>query len=749
MKRPNTLTTIYGPCRRDQEFVLKDSLASLLNILLKQRHLSLGGKFAFSIALILSIIMGVVGNINYKSQKELFLENLHSKGITLGQLIAAVSPESILSGDAKTLDKYIRYTSHEHDVVYVVIRDEKKSYLTSYLNETNNLIANAISTLGTSNLKHVIGFILANDDILHLQMPIHKNDRFLGYVLIGLSQDRVLSQIQFEFINQLISNLFIIMFLSMCIYWAFRNHALRPVQELYRAAKRVSNGDLDRKVRVYSYDELGKLSSSFNEMMINLKSSTAEKEQALQQLQELNKTLESRVMERTLALEAVNKQLKHIALHDPLTGLANRTLIKDRLEQAIRIAKREQKPLAIIMMDLDRFKEINDTLGHNVGDQLLQEVAKRLLGLMREMDTVGRLGGDEFALIIPGSDEENALHIASTLVDVLDKPVVLGETSFSIEASLGITVYPQHGLNSTTLLKRADVAMYVAKRNRKGFFLYATEVDQHTPARLALISDVRKAVERNEFELYYQPRIDLATGDVIGVEALSRWLHTARGFVPPDEFVPILVQTGLILPFTLWVLDTAMRQWKEWYQQGIELMMSVNLSMRNLQDPNLPDQVQALLDKWDVKRDYLILEVTESEIMSDPEHVMKTMEKLENMGTLLSIDDFGTGYSSLSYLKKLPVHELKIDRSFIKDMVTDKDDKIIVRSTIELAHNLGLEVTAEGIETRDVLDMLIDFKCDLAQGFYFGKPMPAEQLLDTLGKRTNNNPTVKTKIARS
>jgi diguanylate cyclase (GGDEF)-like protein len=434
-------------------------------------------------------------------------------------------------------------------------------------------------------------------------------------------------------------------------------------------------------------------------------------------------------------LTLINKELEHLALYDGLTDLPNRSLIKDRLQQGLFTAKREKEQLTIMMIDLDRFKDINDTLGHNVGDELLTQVGTRFSKALRTTDTVGRLGGDEFAVIVPDANVKKAILVAKNLLKSLEHPFEVEHNSFDVEASIGIAVYPEHGQDILTLLKHADVAMYIAKRNKNGYFVYNSEEDDYSPSRLTLSGELRNAINTHEFQLYYQPKVDLASGRIVGVEALARWPHPVRGFVPPDEFIPILEQTGLIKSFTIWALDRALRDRSRWEDAGMNLTMAVNLSMYNLKDPQLPDQLSSLLKKWSVKRGSLIIEITESIIMSNPPHVKKIVNQLETMGVQFSIDDFGTGYSSLSLLNKLQVRELKIDRSFVMDMAVNKESAVIVQSIIDLAHNLGLRVVAEGVENDEAYKHLMELDCDVIQGHHISPPLPPEELVKLLEKK--------------
>jgi diguanylate cyclase len=430
--------------------------------------------------------------------------------------------------------------------------------------------------------------------------------------------------------------------------------------------------------------------------------------------------------QRQLIRQAAASQ--HQALHDPLTGLPNRELFADRVAQATRASDRGLQPAALLLLDLDRFKDVNDTLGHHHGDLLLREVATRLTGTLRAVDTVARLGGDEFAVLLPDASADGAAAVAQKVRAALHQPLTLDGVGLDLDASIGIAVYPDHGADAAELLQHADVAMYIAKQTHAGFVVYDPAVDQHSPRRLALLGGLRRALERDELVLHYQPKADLHSGRVLGVEALVRWQHPAHGLLGPAEFIPLAERTGLIHPLTRWVLDAALRQAAAWRRAGHELSVAVNVSTRSLLDRDFPDQVADRLAAFEVPASALMLEVTESAVMADPALALDVLGRLHALGVGLALDDFGTGYSSMAYLKALPVDELKVDRSFVGHMASSNSDAVIVRSTIDLGHNLGLHVVAEGVENRDTWDQLAALGCDTAQGYHLGRPMPAADL---------------------
>ncbi|NKE73439.1 EAL domain-containing protein [Nitrospiraceae bacterium HYJII51-Mn-bac16s-1-B09] len=420
--------------------------------------------------------------------------------------------------------------------------------------------------------------------------------------------------------------------------------------------------------------------------------------------------------------------VKHLAYHDALTVLPNRTLLQDRLQAAITAAQFGNYPLALLLMDLNRFKEINDTLGHHRGDYLLQQVGLLLSDILFEPNLVARLGGDEFAVLLPRLTGKDDIHaVAQKILHALEKPMMIEGLPIEVELGIGIAIYPDHGANPETLLQRADVAMYTAKENGNGYAIYEEKLNQYSPRRLVLLGELRHAIDKNELLLHFQPKVDLESDCVVGVEALARWQHPEHGFIPPNEFIIPAEKSGLIKPLTQWVLNAALQQCHTWQQQGIQINVAVNLSRRNLQDSQLPDLIAQLLLTYHLEPTCLGLEITESSIMSDPTHAVEVLTRLSGMGIQISIDDFGTGYSSLSSLAKLPVSSLKIDKSFILGM-TENKNAMIVKSTIGLAHHLGLNVVAEGVESGDLLEKLSAFGCDEAQGYFISRPVPAEDL---------------------
>ena len=424
-------------------------------------------------------------------------------------------------------------------------------------------------------------------------------------------------------------------------------------------------------------------------------------------------------------------QLRHDARHDALTGLPNRVLLHEELETAMReVVKGTSPGAAVIMMDLDGFKEVNDSLGHQQGDLLLQEVAVRLQTTVGERGVVARLGGDEFAVLLAGcADPDEALALSQQVLRALEQPVPLQDIEVDIAASIGVALAPLHAQDASALLKRSDMAMYAAKADQRGVLVYERVLDTSSPAKLALVSELRTALAADAIEIFVQPQADLVTGEVRRVEVLARWDHPVHGRIPPDEFIPLAERTGLIRPLTQSVLRQSLMAVAGWRASGIDIAVAVNLSARSLLDDELEDQVQGLLDELGLPTSALTLEITESSVMSDPTRTIRLLERLRARGIRLSVDDFGTGYSSLSYLRQLPIHEVKIDKSFVVDAVDDADDQAIVRSIVDLGTNLHLDVVAEGVEDERVRALLEELGCTAMQGYHLARPMPVAAFL--------------------
>jgi diguanylate cyclase (GGDEF)-like protein len=423
---------------------------------------------------------------------------------------------------------------------------------------------------------------------------------------------------------------------------------------------------------------------------------------------------------------SLQREIEHRALHDSLTGLPNRALLADRFEHALLGAQRGGMSTGLLLMDLDRFKEVNDTFGHHYGDELLRQIGPRLTGVLRGVDTVARLGGDEFAVLLPDMHGvDDAMNVANGLLAALALPFQVEGVEMQVEASIGVVISGEHGADAITLMQRADIAMYVAKTQHLGAFIYDPEVDGNSAGKLALVWDLRRALERNELVLWYQPQVNVDTGELVGAEALVRWQHPELGMIFPDDFIPLAERTGLISALTRYVVDAALAQARIWLDAGRPLPIAVNLSARNLHEERFADQVSAMLTKHGVPPHLLELEVTESAIIIDPERALAMLQKLSALGMRISLDDFGAGYTSLSQLTSMPISEIKIDRSFVMKMAEDPNSALIVSSVVELGHNMGMTLVAEGVEDEDALATLAGLRCDIAQGYHLSRPIPA------------------------
>jgi diguanylate cyclase (GGDEF)-like protein len=472
---------------------------------------------------------------------------------------------------------------------------------------------------------------------------------------------------------------------------------VRPLRELARVARRIAAGNYSTVPAMPRADEIGALASAFRTMQEGLIAR------------------ESRIMD--------------LAYRDTLTALPNRALYAERLDQAIEAGARMDSPLAVLLIDLDHFKDVNDSLGHPIGDMLLCEVSARVQSVVRRStETIARLGGDEFAILLPDATVADAQHVAAEVMGALEAPMTLDGHLVDVRASIGIAAFPAHGRESATLLRRADVAMYAAKRKNLGVVVWDDQYDQHSSDRLSLMTDLRKAVDNDELTLVYQPKVPLGSTSENYVEALVRWRHPTRGVVPPLEFIPFAEQTGYIRAITQWVLAHAVAQCAAWRAEGLAMNVSINLSARDLMDSELPERFALILQQNFCAARWFTLEITESAILDDPAHAIENLKRLHALGCRLAIDDYGTGYSSLAYLRHLPVHELKIDKTFVIGMAHDRSDVVIVRSTIDLAHNMGLAVVAEGVEDEATFDRLRALGCDMVQGYWLSRPLGAAEI---------------------
>ena len=695
---------------------------------------SLGGQMVLLVSAIILIAMITNAYVQFRDEVATTEQVLKVRAQSLGQMLSSISLDALLVYDVVTLNKYIENITTQSQVVHAVIIDDQGKAFTTFLNTDNAYIRAAMNELADVNSANVLPLLDENDELVIYKMPVMFNDSLLAQTIIVLDKSEFVAASAQKFEEKILITILIGLFVGTGIYIAFKKMVLTPIQQLSDSANQIANLEFDHKLDIKGDSELTDLSVNFNRMSENIELLIADRDSALQDLEFLNIDLERRVQERTVELQALNVEIAHQAMHDPLTGLPNRTLLVERLKQNIDLSRRNNKRVAFIMLDLNNFKEVNDTLGHPEGDRLLRDVAGRLPPALRQSDTVGRLGGDEFGIVLPDVDQAKAIEVAKKLVASLESSFNLDGQIITIGASIGIALFPDHGEDDASLIRHADVAMYEAKRHKGDPCLYDPDADHYTTMRLALMADLHNAVNSDQIKLYYQPQVRLRAKKVSTVEALLRWHHPVHGNVSPEEFIPMAESSDLIRLISDWVLEKTIIQLAVWQSQGIDLCISINLSARDLMNPALAGTIEALCKKHDVSPSKLKIEITESVIMSHPDKIIDMLDQPVLSKVNYAIDDFGTGYSSLSYLKKLPIREVKIDKSFVLDMAGDADDASIVRSVIELAHSLGHKVVAEGVENEQVLTQLMLLGCDVAQGFYFSPAVDAGDLLLVIEK---------------
>ena len=548
----------------------------------------------------------------------------------------------------------------------------------------------------------------------------------LGYVRVGMTFDRVQQQFRKHLIGAL-SVIALLIGLTIGATFLLTRGLVAPMHRLMRAARAVGAGKLDVYVAPRSTDELGSLTHAFNHMTQRLSESQAE-------VANYQRTLEEKVAQRTHELEIATAHAYKLAQHDILTGLPNRALLNQRLKQILALSQRNGAHVACLFLDFDHFKRINDTLGHDSGDQLLQAVSQRLIAAVRESDTVARLGGDEFVVILPGLDPAHATFETMTVLARIREsfltPFKLSDQTPTLTCSIGVSMFPLDASDTVTLIKQADTAMYAAKEvGRNAYRFYTADMNARVQARLQLETDMRRGLLQNEFFLAYQPQVDLQTGRTRAVEALIRWRDPSRGVIPPSEFIPVAEESGMIQALGARVLRDACRQLVAWHRVGMMLRLSVNLSVQQLQHDSCVAVVDEALRASGLAPQYLDLEITESVIISHPEKAVATLQKLKERGISITVDDFGTGYSSLSYLARLPIEALKIDQRFVHGLEHNSNDVAITQAIIALSHSLGLRVIAEGVETRSQFAFLKNHGCESAQGFLIGRPLEEKEFL--------------------
>jgi diguanylate cyclase (GGDEF)-like protein len=679
-------------------------------------------KAIFGIALIQAILLFVmiwngIGILTTTNEQELL-----KRSSTTAALFSSSAQGAVLGMDLAALESLVKQILTNPGIVYAKVLNKQGKALA----EGGDAQALARRFVADRHFNDV------TDGIFDAGADIVVSGETYGRVEIGVSIDSIQATIKNARNESLVFAGLVLglvaLFSSFLIIYLTRG-----LDALKVASQRIAAGDLGYQIAVRGADELAQTARSFNDMSSQIRTSSDERRRAEDEVRKLNEVLEERVNQRTMQLTSLNEELEHQSFHDALTKIPNRVLFQDRLHQAVLMLRREKRSFAVFQIDLDRFKAINDTLGHHVGDIVLQEISARMQTVLRETDTVARMGGDEFALLLSGvGDAGGAAVIAQKIIDATVKPIVIGGHTLDVGASIGIALAPQDGEGGDDLMRRADAAMYEAKQTRGGYVFFREGLEQVAQERNLQLAELRDALANDQMVLHYQPKIDFSSHVISGAEALVRWQHPTRGLIFPDDFIPLAEKSGLIKLLTVVVLKKALAQCAAWRAAGNKLTMAVNLSAINLQDEGFPVRFAELLTEQAAEASWLELEVTESAIMTNPVLAIANIKLLSEMGAQISIDDFGTGYSSMTYLKKLLVAKIKIDKSFVMEMATNKSDAVIVRSTIDLGHNLGLKVIAEGVEDAESWARLKELGCDAAQGYFMSRPLSAEKFSEWL-----------------
>ena len=659
---------------------------------------------------------------------------LRSQGQLQAAMLAEVANEALSSADMSKLVSMLDGMASDPDIAYVAVLDAQGRPL---IVRSYSGVAAPVIPSAPPNAGEVAAPGRGTDERqLELSVPVYTPPRLgshagtagrpiIGYIRVGMSFEQSWTRMRANLIGALtvVAALLIVAVVATLF---LTRRLVAPMRQLMRAARAVGAGKLDVYVPAKSSDELGLLTHTFNHMTQRLAESQAE-------VATYQRTLEDKVTQRTKELEIATAQAYKLAQHDILTGLPNRALLNQRLKQITAQAARDGQQVACLFLDFDHFKRINDTLGHDAGDQLLQAVAQRLTSAVRESDTVARLGGDEFVLILPGLDPVHAAYEVMTVLTRVREsflaPFRLADQTPTLTCSIGVSVYPVDATDPNGLIKQADTAMYAAKdAGRNAYRFYTADMNVRVQARLQLETDMRRGLMDDEFFLVYQPQIDMDSGRALGVEALLRWRDPERGVIGPNEFIPIAEESGMIQALGARVLRDACRQLMTWHRQNMMLRLSVNLSVQQLQHDNWLSVVEDALRASGLPPRYLDLEITESVIITHPERAVATLEKLKQMGVSITVDDFGTGYSNLSSLAQLPIQGVKIDQRFVHGLEQNRSGEAITQAIIALSHSMGLRVIAEGVETVAQFEFLKKHGCEEAQGYLISRPLEAPEL---------------------
>ena len=655
---------------------------------------------------------------------------LRSQGVPMLLMLAELVQNGVQQKDRANVDAVLARLATEADVAYVAVVDAQGETLAEqrFARPLAKLALPPFVATAASIAVGVVSQTIGGQRYIELTAPIvaaasdTASKEPIGVVRLGMTRERQRQQFRMHLVGALtVVSLLVVVAIGGTLLLTRR--LVAPMRRLMRAARAVGSGNLDVYVPARSSDELGLLTHTFNHMTQRLAQSQAE-------VASYQRTLEEKVVQRTKELEIATAHAYKLAQHDILTGLPNRSLLNQRLKQILAQAQREGTHVACLFLDFDHFKRINDTLGHDCGDQLLQAVAQRLTSAVRESDTVARLGGDEFVIVLPGLDPANATFETMTVLARVREsflaPFRLSDQVPTLTCSIGVSMYPLDANEPVTLIKQADTAMYAAKEaGRNAYRYYTADMNARVQQRLQLETDMRRGLMDDEFFLVYQPQIEMQTGRACGVEALLRWRDPDRGVILPAEFIPIAEESGMIHALGARVLRDACRQVVQWHRQGMPLRLSVNLSVQQLQHDSWLSIVEDALGASGLAAHYLDLEITESVIITHPEKAVATLMKLKQRGVSITVDDFGTGYSSLSYLARLPIQGVKIDQRFVHGLEQNDNDEAITQVIIALSHSLGLRVIAEGVETAGQFEYLKRHGCEEAQGFLISRPLEA------------------------
>jgi diguanylate cyclase (GGDEF)-like protein len=659
-------------------------------------------------------------------------QHTNQQGHLVLTMLAELSAPSLAAGNQAQLEQILSGIAPGSDVAYVSMLDDQRRpiaerrFLPQLGDATLPAVAGPALAAGDGSIP-VVERIIGGQRYLELITPVRATPGSppAGYVRLGLSFERQ----QENFRAQMLGALTVVGLLVVVAVIAtllLTRGLVAPMRRLMRAARAVGSGRLDVYVPAKSSDELGLLTHTFNHMTQRLSESQAE-------VANYQRTLEEKVAQRTKELEVATAHAYKLAQHDILTGLPNRSLLNQRLKQILAQALRDSTQVACLFLDFDHFKRINDTLGHDAGDQLLQAIAQRLTKAVRESDTVARLGGDEFVLILPSLSAADAtfevMAVISRVRDSFMEPFHLSDQIPTLTCSIGVAIYPVDAPDVVTLIKQADTAMYAAKESgRNAYQFFTADMNARVQKRLQLETDMRRALEDNDFFLVYQPQIEMQTGRPRGVEVLLRWRDRERGLVPPEEFIPVAEESGMIRPLGVRVLHEACRQVVRWHRENLILRLSVNLSVQQMQHENWVGVVQDALRESGLSPLYLDFEITESIIITHADKTLPTLHELKHMGVTITVDDFGTGYSSLSYLARLPIQGVKVDQRFVHGLEQNRNDEAIAQAIIALSHSLGLRCTAEGVETDAQFNFLREHGCEEAQGHLITPPLTGDEV---------------------